>query len=101
MRVKRLILNKCEIEGCIETKNLQKHHIIERTEINCTNHNDNLAILCACHHAAHHSGDLKILGVYPSTKLPNYRVLIYEIDGKKNIDVPDTYLEFKNKSYKI
>jgi hypothetical protein len=40
--------------------------------------------------------------VYPSTKLPNKRTLVYELDGKRNvegIDIP--YVQFKNKSFKI
>lgn len=100
--MKKLILNKCEIEGCNENSNLHLHHIIERTEINTNNHPFNLSILCPNHHAAVHSGRLKIIGVYPSTKLPNARTLIYELDGKRNIegiDIP--YIEFTNKSFKI
>ena len=98
----KLIKNKCEIEGCEETDNLHLHHIIERTEINTTNHEFNLSILCPNHHNYVHSGRLKIIGVYPSTKLPNMRTLIYELDGKRNIegiDVP--YVYFKNKSFKL
>lgn len=100
----KLIKNKCEIESCNVTDPglLELHHIIERTELNTTNHDFNLAILCANCHALTHTGRLKIIGVYPSTKLPNKRILIYELDGKRNIegiDVP--YVEFKNKSFKI
>ena len=100
---KQLIKNKCEIESCNVTdpKLLELHHIIERTEINTTNHKMNLAILCANCHALTHTGRLKIIGVYPSTKLPNGRTLIYELDGKKNIDLDVPYVEFKNKSFKI
>lgn len=100
----KLIKNKCEIESCtITDKNLlQLHHIIERTEINTTNHNFNLAILCANCHNYVHSGRLKIIGVYPSTQLPNNRTLIYELDGKRNIeDIDVPYVFFKNKSFKI
>lgn len=100
----KLIKNKCEIASCSVTdKNLlHLHHIIERTEVNTTNHDFNLAILCANCHALTHSGRLKIIGVYPSTQLPNKRTLIYELDGKRNIegiDIP--YVSFKNKSFKI
>jgi Predicted restriction endonuclease len=104
MRKSKLVKDKCEIESCNVTDSnlLHLHHIIERTEINTNNSNFNLAILCANCHALTHSGRLKIIGVYPSTKLPNKRVLIYELDGKKNIDGIDTpYVEFKNKSFKI
>lgn len=97
----KLILNKCEIEGCNETENLHKHHIISRTEINTNNHVYNLSILCPNHHNYVHSGRLKIIGVYPATLLPNKRILVYELDGKKNVDIDIPYVEFKNKSYKI
>lgn len=98
---KKLILNKCEIENCNENKNLHRHHIIERTQLNTTNHPYNLAILCSNHHAAVHSGSLKIIGIYPATLPPNNRILVYELDGIKNIDINDPYVKFENKSYKI
>jgi hypothetical protein len=101
MKSNKLILNKCEIESCNETLNLHKHHIIERTQVNTTNHIMNLAILCATHHELVHSGHLKIIGIFPSTKLPNKRTLIYELDGKKNLDIDFPYIEFKNKSFKV
>jgi hypothetical protein len=104
MRKSKLIKDKCEIESCNvdDPHLLHFHHIIERTELNTNNNNFNLAILCANCHALTHSGRLKIIGVYPSTKLPNKRVLIYELDGKKNIEGIETpYVEFTNKSFKI
>lgn len=101
MKSKKLILNKCEIDNCQETLNLHKHHIIERTEINTTNDNYNIAILCPSCHSKVHSGNIKIIGIYPSTKLPNCRTLIYEINGLKNIDIDAPYIQFKNKSFKI
>ncbi len=99
----KLIKNKCEIESCniSDPKLLELHHIIERTELNTTNHNMNLAILCANCHALTHTGRLKIIGVYPATRPPNGRILVYELDGKKNIDIDGSYFEFKNKSFKI
>ncbi len=104
MKKGKLVKNKCEIESCSVTDSnlLHLHHIIERTEINTTNNNFNLAILCANCHALTHSGRLKIIGVYPSTQLPNGRTLIYELDGKRNIEgIDKPYVEFKNKSFKI
>jgi len=101
MKYSKLILDKCEIEGCNETINLHKHHIIERTEINTNNDPMNLAILCPNHHAYTHSGRLRIIGVFPSTKLPNKRTLVYELDGNKNIDIDHAYCTFNNKSFKI
>jgi hypothetical protein len=99
----KLIKDKCEIESCdiTDSKLLELHHIIERTELNTTNHDFNLAILCANHHAMIDTDRLKIIGVFPSTKLPNRRTLVYELDGKKNIDIDLPYVEFKNKSFKI
>lgn len=100
----KLIKNKCEIESCnvTDAKLLHLHHIIERTEVNTTNNDFNLAILCANCHALTHSGRLKIIGVYPSTQLPNGRTLIYELDGKKNIEgIDKPYVEFKNKSFQL
>lgn len=97
----KLIKNKCEIDECNETENLHLHHIVERTEVNTTNHPYNLCILCPNHHSYTHSGKLKIIGVYPSTKLPNKRTLVYELNGVKNIDINVPYIEFKNKSFKI
>ena len=103
MRKRKLIKNKCEIESCNITDSslLELHHIIERTEANTSNHNDNLAILCANCHALTHSGRLKIIGVYPSTLPPNGRTLVYELDGIKNIDIDVPYLKFENKSFKL
>lgn len=100
----KLIKNKCEIESCgVDDVNaLHFHHIIERTQVNTTNHPFNIAILCAVHHELVHSGRLKIIGVYPSTLPPNGRTLIYELDGKRNIEgIDKPYVEFKNKSFKI
>lgn len=104
MKKKQLIKNKCEIDDCniTDPDALHFHHIIERTQINTSNHPQNLAILCASHHSLVHAGKLKIICVYPSTEPPNNRVLLYELNGKKNIEGLDSvYLEFKNKSYKI
>ena len=104
MKKSKLIKNKCEIESCGvgDSNLLHFHHIIERTEANTTNHDFNLAILCANCHALTHTGRLKIIGVFPSTQLPNKRTLIYELDGKRNIEGVDApYVQFKNKAFKI
>lgn len=99
----KLIKNKCEIESCDidDPRLLELHHHIERTEINTTNHNLNIAILCPTHHKMIDTKELIIIGIFPSTKLPNKRTLVYELDGKKNIDIDLPYIEFKNKSFKI
>jgi hypothetical protein len=99
---KDLILNECEIDGCKESVGLHLHHVIERTDINCSNNTWNLAILCSNCHSKIHLGLIKVIGIYPSTKLPNGRTLVYEINGKGNVDgIKDPYATFKNKSYKI
>lgn len=96
----KLIKEYCEVCGNKEICTLQLHHIVPRTDINCTNDNINLAIICSNCHLKTHNNVLKIIGVIPSTKKPNNRILIYEVDGIKNIDIeiPET---FKIKSYKI
>lgn len=104
MKKSKLIKNCCEIEGCevTDSEALHFHHIIERTKVNTTNHPFNLAIICATHHELVHANKLKIIGVYPSTNPPNGRTLIYELNGKKNIEgIDEPYVKFENKSYKI
>ena len=99
---KKLIKDKCEINDCTETEYLHLHHIIERTESNTNNHDLNLMIVCDKHHKYIHAGRLKIIGIFPSTKKPNYRTVIYELDGKANIEgVKDPYITFENIKYKI
>jgi len=103
MAKKKLIKDKCEVENCdiIDPNLLELHHILERTEVNTTNHDYNLAILCCLHHAMVGTR-LKIIGVYPSTKLPNGRTLIYELDGIRNIEgIDKPLIEFKPKSFKL
>jgi hypothetical protein len=99
----KLVKDKCEVESCDVTDKsaLHFHHIIERTQTNTCNHPLNVAILCSNHHNFTHSGRLKIIGLFPSTQLPNRRTLVYELDGKKNLDLNQPYIEFKNKSFKI
>lgn len=99
----KLIKNKCEIEFCQinDSRLLELHHIVERTKIATTNHNFNLAILCGTHHAMTHTNRLKIIGVFPSTKLPNGRTLVYELDGRRNIDIDLPYVNFSPKKFKI
>ena len=97
----KLILNKCEIDDCNITECLHLHHIIPRTDINTNNNIHNLCILCPTHHSFCHSNKLKIIGILSSTKLPNQRSLVYELDGKRNIDIDVPIIEIKPKSFKI
>lgn len=100
--VRKSLKNSCEIEGCqVDNKALlHLHHIVERTEIGTSNHEMNLCCLCANHHNLTHSGELKIIGVFPSTKPPLGRTLVYELNGK--INVSGIYEEyFKHKMPKV
>lgn len=101
MRKKSLILNKCEIDTCEETECLHLHHIIPRTDPETSNNLFNLCIVCPNCHSKIHAGKLKILGIIPSTKLPNKRTVIYEVNGKRNIDIEIPKAKFKSKYYKI
>ena len=103
MGKKKLIKAYCEIIGCNvhDPDLLHLHHIIERTEEGSSNDNCNLAIICANHHELVHSGKLKIIGVVSATKTPNNRILIYELEGKRNIDIDISYIVNKPKSQKI
>jgi hypothetical protein len=79
----------CEICGEKDKASLHEHHIVERTEINSTNHDYNLAIICASCHCKVHSGSIKIIGIYPSTKPPLGRTLIFEKLGDNSLDMPE------------
>lgn len=85
----KLIKQKCEIHNCNEDnpKVLDFHHIIPQTELGCTDHPTNIAIICSNCHRKVHLNLLKIIGVIPSTEMPNKRTLIYEINGQRNIDI--------------
>lgn len=103
-RVKKPKLHKeyCEIEGCPikDPKLLQHHHIIERKEIVTSNDQWNLSVICANHHLLIHSGILRIIGVYPSTT-PQGRILVYELNGIKNIDIDESYFKYKPPQSKL
>lgn len=82
---KKLKKIECEICGCKDIETLHKHHIIERTKIDTDNHPMNLAIICSCCHNKVHAGTIEIIGIYPSTKLPYRRILVFKINGKTNV----------------
>ena len=91
---------KCEVCGERDVKILEKHHIIPRTDLNCTNDDLNIAVLCASCHSKLHTKSLKIIGVFPSTD-PTGFTLVYELYGKKNIDIDEPYLVPQKKEMKI
>jgi len=74
----------CEICGESNKEILHRHHLIPRTDSNCTNHPFNLAVLCPNCHNLTHLNVIKIIGVFPSTKASG-RILIYVRDGVCNV----------------
>ena len=95
---------QCEIEGCeVTDPNLiHRHHIVERKEIGTCNNDFNLAVICANHHEMVHSGRLKIIGVFPGTKPPTGRILVYELDGVSNFPgIDEAYFKHKPAGMKL
>lgn len=99
--MKRIHKEYCEICGSTEKNTLHYHHIIGRKEIGTSNDPFNLAVLCASCHALVHAKKIKIIGVYPSTKPPAGRTLIFEKDGKSNCDINEPYCEYKPKQMRL
>lgn len=92
---------QCEICGIKDKKILHLHHIVERTELNTSNHPMNLAVLCANCHGKIHAKIIKIVGVYPSTGVGG-RTLVYEESGIKNVEgIDSAYFIHKPESVKI
>ena len=51
---RKLKISQCEICSYADVAAIQAHHIIPRTDPNCTNHENNLAYICAnCHNLVH------------------------------------------------
>lgn len=75
----------CEVCGENNKATLHRHHIVPRSDINCTNHHMNLVVLCANCHEKTHDGILEIIGIWPSTKPPVGRTLVYKLNGICNI----------------
>jgi hypothetical protein len=75
---------QCEVCGEEDVKVLHRHHIIERTELETSNDDFNLAILCANCHTKTHTGEIEIIGVFPGTRPPTGRILVYKKDGVCN-----------------
>ena len=87
---------ECEVCGENDNHTLQRHHIVERTEINTSNHDFNLAVLCGNCHSKVHAGSLEIIGVWPGTRPPTGRILVFKLDGVCNFPS----LENENPPYK-
>lgn len=105
MKNKKLIKYECEICGWKDEPSLlHKHHCVERTEINTSNHASNLCIICSICHGKLHAGLLKIIGIYPSTRPPNGRTVIFkdELNGKQNVEgIDKPYYTHKPKQMKV
>ena len=99
---KKLEKIECEICGEKNKNVLHKHHIIARTKINTSNDPMNLAIICSNCHNKVHAGEIEIVGLYPSTKLPYGRTLIYKTNGVSNIpEITEPYFKPKPKQMRI
>ena len=83
----KLVKKVCEICGEDNVSTLHRHHIVERTNPDCTNGWGNVCIICAnCHNKIHSTPpQITIIGIFPSTKLPYRRTLVYEKNGQANI----------------
>jgi hypothetical protein len=75
---------KCEVCGETDESVLDRHHIIERGDPNCTNHDYNIAVLCASCHRLVHAKRIEIIGPYPATT-PTGRILVFKKDGVPNV----------------
>ena len=84
-KIHRLVPSVCEICGETNRAVLHKHHIIPRTHPDTYHQDSNLAIICANCHNKVHDGQIKVIDVFPSTKLPYARTLVYEINGVSNV----------------
>lgn len=93
----------CEVCGESNQKVLHRHHIVERTEQHSDNNDFNLAILCSNCHNKLHAGEIHIIGVFPGTKPPTGRILVY-VNEKGECNVPgikEPYYTPKNPSMKV
>lgn len=74
----------CEICGENNKAVLHRHHIIERTDPLCTDDWCNICVICSNCHNRVHAGQVRIIGIFPSTKMPYKRTLVFEENGKSN-----------------
>jgi hypothetical protein len=81
----KLVKICCEICGEADRKILHKHHIVERTDPNSTNDWGNICIICPNCHNKVHAKEIDIIGLFPSTKAPYGRTLVYERNGESNL----------------
>lgn len=99
---KKLKKERCEICGCADIETLEEHHILERGKIGSSNSWLNISIICSNCHSRIHRGSLKIIGIFPSTQLPNGRTVVFEENGKCSVDgINDKYFEEQSKGMKV
>jgi hypothetical protein len=99
MKLKKV---SCEICGESSKATLHTHHIVERTNPESTEDWSNLCVICANCHNKVHANTIKIIGVYPSTKPPYGRFLVFEENGISNLPgVKDPYIVSKPKSMRL
>lgn len=82
----------CEICNESQKSTLQYHHIIPRTDERCQDDWTNVCIICSNCHNKVHEGVINIKGILPSTILPYRRVVVYEENGKCNVENVDDIL---------
>jgi hypothetical protein len=85
VRIKKRPKIECEICGETDERILHRHHIVERTEANTSNDDFNIAIICPTCHSKVHDKSIKIIGVFPGTRPPSGRILVYIKDGVCNV----------------
>lgn len=84
---------ECEICGENNLATLHEHHIIPRTDNSCNDDWLNVCIVCSNCHNKIHSEQIRIIGIYPSTKQPYNRSVICEENGESNLpEITKPYL---------
>ena len=85
LMMKKRPKTECEICGEKDSNILHRHHIVERSELHTDNDDMNLVIACPSCHSKIHDGSIEIIGVFPGTRPPTGRILVYKVDGVCNI----------------
>lgn len=75
----------CEI--CKESNKsvLHFHHVIPRTDSNCTDDWKNVSVVCSNCHNKIHAKQIEIIDIFPSTQQPYNRTIVYVKDGVCNV----------------
>ena len=78
--------HRCSVPGCRSAQSLDIHHIVPRAQ-GGSHDPDNLTLLCAGHHRAHHDGLLVIGGRAPDIEV-QWRTEIPRVGDSKAAQVP-------------